>query len=270
MQGSSRGAAQAAHDGLRTALGSGVDRSALAEDLFGITAAVDDKATLRRALADPSRGGDAKSDLVARLFDGKVSAEAVDLLKVVASQRWSTERDLADTMESLAVETVVAGAEEAGRADQVEDELFRFERIVAGNVGLRDVLTDRRADVHGKDEVVRSLLEAKASPETVRLARQAVLAPRGRRFDRVLEAFLAIAGERREQLAATVTSAVDLDPTQRDRLVAALAGHYGKAVHLNVVVDPAVIGGIRVRIGDDVVDGTILRRLDSARRHFNP
>ncbi len=270
MQGSSRAAAVAGQQALRGALDSGVDRVTLAEDLFGITGAIDNNAALRRALADPSREGAAKADLVGRLFRGKVSSAAVELLQQLAAQRWATERDLADTVESLAVETAIAKAEEAGRADQVEDELFRFERIVAGNVGLRDALTDRRGDGHNKDEVVSTLLQGKVSPETIRLARQAVLAPRGRRFDRVLEIYLAIAGTRRKQLAATVTSAADLDATQRDRLVAALATYYGKAIHLNVVVDPAVLGGIRVQIGDDVVDGTVLRRLDIAKRHFEP
>ncbi len=269
MQGSSRAAALAGQDAFAAALDSGVDGATLAEDLFALTAVIDHNATLRRALADPSRDGSAKADLVSRLFDGKVSPAAVELLTVLASQRWSTERDLSDTVESLAVETVVASAETAGRADQLEDELFRFERIVAGNVALREALTDRRGDVQGKEQVVTALLEGKASDETVRLARQAVLAPRGRRFDRVLETYLAIAGMRRQQLAATVVSAIDLDATQRERLAAALSAHYGKDVHLNVIIDSAVIGGIRVQIGDDVVDGTILRRLEGARRHFH-
>ncbi len=268
MQGSSRAAATAAREAFHATLESGVDRGSLAEDLFGIVKALDDNATLRRALADPSRDGAAKADLVGRLFDGKVGPAAVDLLKALVAQRWSHERDLSDTAEHLAVETVVASAEANGRADQVEDELFRFERIVAGNPALRDALTDRRGDVHDKERVVVALLDGRATDEAIRLVRQAVLEPRGHRFDRVLEGYLAVASTRREQLAATVTTAVDLDVTQRDRLVAALASFYGKAVHLNVVVDPVVVGGIRVQIGDDVIDGTVLRRLEAARRHF--
>jgi F-type H+-transporting ATPase subunit delta len=95
-----------------------------------------------------------------------------------------------------------------------------------------------------------------------------VLAPRGRRFDRTLEHYLALAAKRREQLTAVVTSAVDLDQAQRERLANALQGIYGKQVLLQVVLDPKVIGGIHVQIGDEVVDGTVLRKIDAARRHL--
>jgi F-type H+-transporting ATPase subunit delta len=268
MQGSSRGAAIAAKEAFGATLDRGADAAALAEDLFGIVGAIDGSAALRRALGDPSREGAAKAGLVERLFTGKIGTPALDLLKAVVEQRWSEERDLSDTIEELAVGAVMAGAENGGRADQVEDELFRFERVVAGAPALRDALTDRRATTAAKAQVVQTLLEGKTAPETLRLARQAVTAPRGRRFDRVMDTYQAIAETRREQLAAIVTSAIDLDETQRSRLIAALRSHYNKAVHLNVVVDPAVIGGIRVQIGDDVVDGTILRRLEGVRRQL--
>lgn len=250
-------------------LGRTVDRQQLGEDLFAATGAIDGAIALRRAVSDPSRPGEAKAALVDRLFAGKVGDDALDVLRTAVAQRWSEERDLTDTLESLAVASVVAAAEADDRADQMEDDLFRFERIVAGNPGLRDALTDRRADAESKEQLVASLLDGKANPEAVRLVRQAVKSPRGRRFDRVLDIYLAIAATRRDQLAATVTTAVALDEEQRQRLAAALSSFYnGKAVHLSIVVEPAVIGGIRVQIGDDVVDGTILRRLEAARRHL--
>jgi len=269
MHGSSRGAALAVQKAFQAVLDEDVDRGRLAEDLFGITGALDGNIALRRAVADPSREGEPKAALVERLFDGKVGGDAVRVAQAVAAQRWSEERDLTDTLESLAVASVVAGAEQARRADQLEDELFRFERIVAGNPALRDALTDRRSDPAGKEQLVAELLEGRASEETVRLVRQAVRTPRGRRFDRVLDSYLDVAATRREQLSATVTSAVILDEEQRQRLTSALSSYYGgKDVHLNVVIDPAVLGGIRVQIGDDVVDGTILRRLEAAKRHL--
>lgn len=266
MQGSSRGAALAVQAAFSAALDQGADPVVLSDDVFGVIGALDGSASLRRALGDPSREPSAKADLAGRLLDGRIGAAALDLVKTAVSQRWSDENDLGDVLEQVAVGAVVAGAERSGRADQVEDELFRFERIVAGNPGLREAVTDRRAPATSKAQVVETLLHDKVSPETLRLARQAVTSPRGRRFDRVMETYLAIASTRREQLAATVVAAVALDETQRHRLAAALTSHYGKTVHLNVVLDKSVIGGIRVQVGDDVVDGTVLRRLEGARR----
>jgi len=268
MHGSSRAAAAAGQRAFQSALSSGADWSTLAEDLFGITAVIDSSATLRRGLADPSRDADSKRQLVARLFGGKVSQAAVDLLSELVAQRWSTERDLSDTVESLAVETVLASAEAGGRSDQVEDELFRFERIVAGSPDLREALTDRNADRQAQADLVGRLLQGKVATETARLARQAVLAPRARRFDRTFRDYLALAAKRREQLTAVVTAAVNLDEAQRSRLASALQRIYGKPIQLHLVIDEKVVGGIRVRIGDDVVDGTVLRKLESARRHI--
>jgi F-type H+-transporting ATPase subunit delta len=268
MRGSSRAAALAGSKALDAALAGGVDRAALGDELLAITSIIDGSATLRRALADPSRDASQKQALAEGLLTGKVSPEAVVIVKNLVGQRWSTERDLSDTLESLAIESILAGAEVAGRIDAVEDELFRFERTVAGNPGLRDALTNRNAPVDSKAELVSRLLEGKASPETVRLARQGVLVPRGRRIDRTLELFLALAAKRREQITAVVTVASDLDEQQSERLAAALRRIYGKPVLLQVVLDTEVLGGIRVQIGDEVVDGTVLRRIEEARRRM--
>ena len=137
--------------------------------------------------------------------------------------------------------------------------------IAATEFGPDGFLPD---DPQGKADLVSRLLEGKASAETVRLARQSVLAPRGRRFDRTLEEYLDIAAERRQQLTAVVTTAVDLTQEQHARLAGALQQIYSKPVQLQIVHDEDVIGGIRVQIGDEVVDGTVLRRLDEAKRHL--
>jgi F-type H+-transporting ATPase subunit delta len=268
MRGSSRAAAIAGSKALDAALAGGVDRRVLGDELLAVVGVIDGSATLRRALADPSREGTEKQALAERLLDGKVSAEAIVVVKNLVGQRWATERDLSDTLEDLAVTAILAGAEQANRIDRVEDELFRFERIVAGNPELRDRLTNRQGDVDAKAGVVSELLEGKAAEETVRLARQAVLAPRGRKLDRTLERYLGLAAQRREQITAVVTAATELTPQQRERLSAALQTIYGKPVLLQVVIEQDVLGGIRVQIGDEVVDGTILRRLDEARRHI--
>ncbi|MFX4285420.1 F0F1 ATP synthase subunit delta [Janibacter sp. G349] len=267
MRGSSRAAVAEGRQSFETALTSG-DAAVVADELFAVTGLLDDNAALRRSVADPSREGKDRSDLVTRLLHGKVSNETVGIVSVLAGQRWAQERDLTDTLERFAVEASLKGAEAAGALDQVEDELFRFERLVDSSPELRDALANRQGDPQGKAEVISRLLDGKARPESVRLARQAVLAPRGRRFDRTIEEFLDFAAERRQQLTAVVTTAVDLTQEQRTRLAAALQQIYSKPVQLQIVHDEDVIGGIRVQIGDEVVDGTVLRRLDEAKRHL--
>ena len=266
MQGSSRAAFAAGRVTFAEALGSGTDGSALAEDMFAVTGALDSSASLRRALVDPSRDTTAKRGLVEALFGPKISAVATDVLKALVSQRWSDDRDLGDATESLAVEALVASAEAGGRLDALEDDLFRFGRLVAADSGLRDALSAQGGDEIVKAGLIETLLRGKVSAESIRLAGQAAISPRGRRFDRVLASYLAIAAKRREQLTATVTAAVALDDTQRQRLARALTGIYNGPVQINVVLDPAVVGGIRVQVGDEVVDGTILRRIQEAER----
>lgn len=266
MLGSSRAAFAAGRDAFAAALGSGVDVSALAEDLFGVTGALDSSASLRRALVDPSRDASAKRALVDGLFGPKISAAATGVLKVLVSQRWADDRDLGDAAENLAVEAVVASAEAGGRLDALEEDLFRFGRVVAADSGLREALSAHGGDEHVKVALVEALLRGKTSAEAIRLARQAAVSPRGRRFGRVVESYLAVAAMRREQLTATVTAAFPLNDVQVQRLSLALSGMYNRAVQINVVLDPAVVGGIRVQVGDEVVDGTILRRLQEAER----
>ena len=120
--------------------------------------------------------------------------------------RWSAPRELADALELLAVEAQVAAAEKAGRLDAVEDELFRFARSVAGAPELRSALSDTAAPVANRASLIEGLLEGRTSEETRRLVRQAVVAPRGRTFDRTVELYGQVAADRRSRLVATVTA----------------------------------------------------------------
>ncbi len=266
MHGSSRAAASASRDAFRDVLAGGAEPARLGDELFAVVATLDSSSTLRRALGDASREAAEKRALVRRLFGGKVSDETLQVVSVIAGERWSSERDLTDMIESLAVESVIAAAEGNGRADRVEDELFRFERVVAADSGLHAAVGNPAAPVDSRVGLVNDLLAGKVADETLTLARQAVSHPRGRRFDRTIESYLDIAAQRRDQQTATVTSALPLSDAERDRLAEGLAAIYGGRVHVNTVVDPRVLGGVKVEIGDEVIDGTILRKLEGARR----
>lgn len=267
MQGASRSALAGSREVLSQVLDQASDRGALGEELLQVADLVAGNAVLRRALADPSREGGEKAELANRLLTGKVSESAQRVTATVASQRWASEADLSATLEAFGVESLLAQAEAAGRLTQVEDELFRFERIVDGTAELRSALTDRRAPADSKAQVVHRLLDGRSAPETVRLAELAAT-HRSTRFDHAVDGYLSIAARRQEQLTATITTAVPLSGQQRERLGAALGRHYDRSVRINEVVDPTVVGGIRVAIGDEVIDGTILSRLDEARRRM--
>lgn len=265
MQGASRSALAQSREVFSQALAQDTDRGRLGEELIQVAGVIDTNAVLRRALADPSREGGAKAELANRLLGGKVSELAAQVASAVASRRWASEGDFTATLESFGIEAILAQAEAAGRLSQVEDELFRFGRTVDGTSELRAALTNRRAPAQAKAQLVRSLLQGRSAPETVRLAELAAT-HRVTRFDHALEQQLSIAAQRQEQLSATVTSATELSPEQLERLTSALSKHYGRAVRANAVIDPAVVGGIRVEIGDEIINGTILSRLDEARR----
>ena len=200
----------------------GADAGRTGEDLFAVTSLLDDSVALRRALTDPAREGSAKAEFVRRALGGRVVPAALETVAALAGGRWTASRDIADACERLAVVAVVTQAERSGRLEALEDELFRFSRLVAGSPGLRDALADRTAPADSRAELVSRLLHGRAAPEAVQLARRVAVAPRGVRAERLLEQYVDIAAQRRRQLVAHVVSAQPLEPTQRDRLAAAL------------------------------------------------
>lgn len=267
MQGSSRAASKASHEALAQALESGGEQQ-LAEDLLGVSDLISGHVVLLRALTDPSRDGSDRVGLAAKLLEGKVSPAAQHVVQTMVNQRWASERDLADTLEDLGVSALLAGARAQGNLDRVQDELFRFDRIVAGTPQLREALTDRLAPAQAKGELTTRLLDGKVAPETARLVRHAVTHGRRRRYDQSIERYLQLADQRQEQVTANVTSAVTLTPEQVQRLTGALTSMYGRTVNVNLVLDPRVVGGVRIEIGGEVIDGTVLSRLEDARRRM--
>lgn len=268
MRGISLESFAAGQDRLETLLASGgTDPMALGNALFAVTEVLAANASLRRALTDPARGGQAKAVLVERLFRGRLPDDAVGIVAGAARGRWGHSGDLTDAVESYAVTCVLASAEAAGRLEAVEDELFRFARTVEADQALRDAFSYRTPGPARKAELVRRLLEGRAAAETVRLAEQAAAYPRGLRTEQVLERFVQAAAARRQQVVAQVVAAVPLTVDQRGRLEAALRRRYGR-VRLNVDVDPEVIGGVRVQIGSELVDGTVVARIEEARRRL--
>ncbi|MBO0837645.1 MAG: F0F1 ATP synthase subunit delta [Actinobacteria bacterium] len=240
----------------------------LGNELLSVAGLLASQPALRRALSDQSRPGSARSALARSILDGKVSAETAGLVAEVAAARWSAPGDLTDAVEQLAVQALVTAAETRGHLDELEDELFRFGRIVASNPELRISLTNPFVSAQAKRELLSDLLEGKVTVESMRLITEAAVSPLGRSLDVSLEEYARLAARRRERLVAEVHVAVPLTEAQRVRLAAGLASVYGHQVHLNVVIDPKVAGGMTVRIGDELIDGSVATRLAAAKRRL--
>ena len=268
MRGASRASLAAAKERLAelTASGSDADAGQLGEELFAVTELLDGQPALLRSLSDPARDGEARSGLLTGLLRGKVSEGTLDLLAGLVSARWSDPGDLADAAEQLAVLAVVETADAAGQLDDLEDELFRFGRIVNSAATLRTVLSNPFVAGVRKQELVGELLDGKVTPAALQLITQAAGRPRGRSLDGSLAEYARLAAQRRARMVAEVHVAIGLTTEQRGRLAAALAAAYGHEVHLNVVLDPDVIGGISIRTGDELIDGSLAARLVSLRR----
>ena len=238
----------------------------LGNELFSVVGLLDAEHSLRRALSDPGKPAAEKGAVVGALLHGKVAQRTEALVAAAAESRWASPGDMVDAIEQLAIEAAVLAAEADDGLDDLEDGLFRFGRVVAGQPDLRAALADPSLPAERKQALLNALLDGKVTPVTLRLISQVVLHPRGRSLTAALDLCAAIAARRREQLIAVVRSAVDLSATQRRRLAAALAATYGHQVHLNVVIDPSVVGGISVQIGDELIDGTVASRLAAVRR----
>ena len=244
------------------------DLTGLADELFAVARLLDGQLTLRRSLSDPAGKPEERAALANRLFASRLSPAALDLVENVARQRWSRPPDLVEAFMALATEASLDAAEVRGELDDVEDELFRFGRIVSSDRELARILSDRKAPMEGKAALLDRLLARKVSPVTEQLVRNVLTGPHVGHAENAIERLSDVASRRRGQSVARVTTAVALTPEQEQRLTEVLGRIYGRTVGLQVTVDPSVLGGLIVQVGDEVIDGSIAHRLEVAGRRL--
>lgn len=268
MYAASREALAHTRSALQSALGSGAATAAAAQagsELFSVVEALDNQRALRSALADASAPVAVRVTLAEQVFGGKVSASTLATVKAAAGQDWSAQSDLTNSLVQLGREALLKAAADQNQLDTVEDELFRLGRIVAGNPDLERTLSDRSTTVTAKRELLSRLLYGKVTAITEALAVHAVGRLRKPPAE-TLDELSALAATQRDRAVAHVRSAAPLDATQEERLAATLGRIYGKAVTVHVEVDPELLSGLVVRVGDEVIDGSAAGRLAAVRK----
>jgi F-type H+-transporting ATPase subunit delta len=261
----------AATDARLSSLDRMLDDSQVGEDfgtgMFAVVDALDDSATLRRAVTDPGTPEGARQALVHGLLDGKVDQAVADLVAEAASLRWAGGRTFAAALERQAVRGQLIVADRSGELDDTEDQLFRFARLVEASSELRNLLGDRAIELSKRQGLVEELLRGRSTGATTVLAKRAVAA-RERTFGHTIEGYVTLAAAQKNRAVATVRVAKPLSAEQRKRLRDALSKQIGRDVAIQEVIDPDVLGGVRVEIGDEVFEGTVSDRMEAARRLF--
>lgn len=245
---------------------SGVKKSAaLGAELLTVVAVLDREVALRRILTDPSTEAAGKKSLIAQVFGSSVSADTLAVLEAAADGRWAAGRDLTDGLEIAGVAAWAQAAAASKKGADLETELFAATQVVHDNAELRAVISDRGVGVAGKESLLKAIFSGKVSAPTLAILNQAAAA-RGGSFEKVVAQFTRQIAERQGQIVAVARVAYELSEAETSRLASGLAAKYGRPVQLNLVVDPSVVGGIAVSVGDEEVDATMSTRLESARR----
>ena len=245
---------------------SSADCTAISHDLFLVLASLNSSIGLRRAFTDPSRDAASKSALIADLFEKSVSKSTIALLEAAVSLRWSSPVDVASAVEQLAIESEATAANADNTLDRLQEELFAFETLLEQNTDLRGAVSINNVEAAHKSELLSALLGNKVAPSTLRLVTELVNALNGRNIELVIDLYIQCVAARRNRAIAVVRSRSELSTAQTEKLVAVLTKQMGQPVHLNVEIDPTVLGGLSIRFKDEMIDGTISTRVAEAGR----
>jgi F-type H+-transporting ATPase subunit delta len=241
--------------------------STLADDLTSVAAMLISETVVTRYLTLAAEDASPRVRLIERLVSGKVGQPALDLLKSAVSERWSADSDLVDAVELVSRQALLIRAEQAGQLDEVEEQLFRFSRILDLQPRLAILLGDYEVPADGRVRLLRNVLgnaSADVDPITAELLSKTVELLRGQPAGEAVQGLAEVAVARRGEVVAHVSAAAELTDAQHTRLTEVLSRIYGHPVTAQMQIDPDLLGGLAISVGDEIIDGTLSSRLAAA------
>lgn len=235
---------------------------ATADELFSAGRIIGGSSQLTSMLSDTSTDAAEKKAILSAVFGTNLGPSTLGLLGTVVSHRWSSTDDLLAGIEELGLR---AAADSAPAGVTIEAELFGFGTAVSSDSELELAVSSKLGSAESKVALVEALLAKKVSPQTLSIVRHLMQQPRGRRIGELLRTAASVVADQSGLAVATITSATPIDAVQLERLQKGLAARFGRALGFNLVVDPALIGGIRVQVGDTVVDDSVASKLTELR-----
>ena len=238
--------------------------TALAGDLADVVDVLNREHVLRKHLGEPSDDAESKKRLVDAVFGSSVREDTAALLRTAATGRWSQTSDLTLAIERLARFALLIAAERGSSIDDVEDELFRLGRLLVAQPRLSALLSDQNAPVDGRVSLLDSVIDGKVDPTTKALVGQTVRLLRGQSAASAVSDLAELAAARRGETVAHVIAAVDPSPEQDERIASVLGRIYGRDISTQIEIDPELLGGLRIAIGDEVIDADVATKLARA------
>jgi ATP synthase F0 subunit b/ATP synthase F1 delta subunit len=241
--------------------------STLADELTSVAALLDRETVVTRYLTMPAEDAAPRVRLLERLVSNKVGEPALDILKAAVSQRWSANNDLVDAVELVLRNALLTRAEHAGSLDEVEDQLFWFSRIVDAQPRLSILLGDYETPADSRVRLLRNVLESASTtvnPIALELLSKTVELLRGQPAEEAVLTLAEVAVARRGEVVAHVSAATQLSDAQQERLTQVLSRIYGHPVTVQMQIDPELLGGLAISVGDEIIDGTLSSRLAAA------
>ena len=239
----------------------------IGNELFTITSALDNNIQLERALTDPSRPTADKVAVFKEMVGDQVHPMTTEIMTDLVSRRWSRARDIANAVEDFGVDAMMYYADATDSTLQVSIELSRLHSSLLNLPVVRSKLYDDQAPSEVRVKLFRELFGDKnLNKVTMRLAEHATCNLRRRRYLETIQWLINKFSRHMGESMVTVTTATPLKKEQIKRLVEVYSAKVGRQVHINSVVDPTVLGGMRIQVGDEVTDNTVVAQLQNLHR----
>lgn len=239
----------------------------IGNELFTITKVLDDSIQLERALTDPSRPVADKVAVLKELLGDNAHPMTMEIMTDLVSRRWSRARDIANAVEDFGVDAMMYYADATDATLQVSIELSELHSALLNLPVVRAKLYDYQATSEARVKLFREVFSGKTlNKVTMRLAEHATCNLRRRRYLETIQWLINKFSRHMGESMVTVTTATPLKKEQIKRLVEVYSAKVGRQVHVNSVVDPTVLGGMRIQVGDEVTDNTVVAQLQNLHR----
>lgn len=246
---------------------SGEDAWRIGNELFTITSALDHNIQLERALTDPSRPVEDKVAVVKTLIGNQAHPLVMEIMSDLVSRRWSRVSDIANAVEDFGVDGMMYYADHTNTTLQVSVELAELHSALLNLPVVRTKLYDATVSSEARIKLLYSLIgDADFTKVTKRLAEHATCNLRNRRYLQTIQWLINKFSRHMGESMVTVTTATPLSKEQVEKLISIYTAKTGHPVHINSVVDPTVMGGMRIQVGDEVTDNTVVAQLQHLQR----